>query len=55
MGICLEQLKCLCVLAASVWVESQKVCGTPIVLLSENELPRHSYRQFGEALHVLFD
>ena len=55
MRICLEQLKCLGVLTTRVGVASKEPCGAPIVLLGENELPRHLNGQFGEALYVLFD
>jgi len=55
MRICLEQFKCLGVLATCVRVVAKEPCGAPIVLLSENELPRHLNSQFGEALYVLIN
>ena len=55
MWIRLKQFERLGILTARVRVESQETCGSPVVLLGENELPRHLCRQFGETLHVLFD
>ena len=44
MGICLEQFERPGVLANCARAEPQEARGTPVVLLSVDELPRHSCR-----------
>lgn len=51
----LKQLESLCVLSDRVGVALEKARGSTVVLLGKYELPRHSNRQFGQALDVLFD